>query len=97
MQATTVIETQDETHNWLIAHYIREAHNIQSFEHPNFDIKSYDELLQYLINSKDELKRDQYKMLSTQHFTWNRVITSYLRLLIRQSCDTTRPLIYAIA
>ena len=33
---------------------------------PYFDIENYDELLQYLINSKDELKRDQNKMLSKQ-------------------------------
>ena len=61
VQAAAVIETPDETHEWLVSHYNVEAHNIQAFERPNFDIENYDELFQCLINSKDELNATKTK------------------------------------
>ena len=70
VQAAAVIETADETHEWLVSHYNNEAHNIQTFVFPNIDTKNYDELLQYLIKSKDELRRDQNKMSTQINFRY---------------------------
>ena len=66
VQTIPAIETPDETHQWLKNHYNSEDQNTSTFQTPAINCENYDELFQYLINSKEELKRNQITMLRTQ-------------------------------
>ena len=65
-QTIPAIETPDETHQWLKNHYNSEDQSTSTFQMPAINCENYDELFQYLINSKEELKRNQNTMLRTQ-------------------------------
>ena len=66
VQTIPAIETLDETHHWLKNHYNSADQSTSTFQMPAINCENYDELFQYLINSKEELKRNQNTMLRTQ-------------------------------
>ena len=57
VQTIPAIETPDETHQWLKNLYNSVDQKTSTFQMPAINCENYDELFQFLINSKEELKR----------------------------------------